>query len=70
MVYATANRDPQRFTDAERMVADRRPDPHLGFGHGTHYRLGAALARADGDIAFRRLLSRVPDLSLTVAPMS
>lgn len=66
VLYAAGNRDPQRFDDPHRLTPDRTANAHLAFGHGIHYCLGAALARAEGDIAFRSLLSRFPDLALGV----
>jgi len=59
-----ANRDPRVFTDPDRLVLDRSPNPHLSFGHGTHFCLGAALARLELRIALPRLLARFPALSL------
>ncbi|WP_052423192.1 cytochrome P450 family protein [Nonomuraea candida] len=68
VVYAAANRDPRRF-DAPGLLDPARPDNgHLGFGHGIHYCLGAALARAETQIALERLLSRFPRLALVVEP--
>lgn len=66
VLYATGNRDPRRFGDPDRLALDRADNAHLAFAHGPHYCLGAALARAEGDIAFRGLLSRFPKLALAV----
>lgn len=66
IVYATANRDPRRFGQPDLIQLDRADNPHLGFGQGIHFCLGAALARAEADIAFRRVLARFPDLTLAV----
>jgi cytochrome P450 len=61
----SANRDPHAFTDADRLdlgrVAGR---PHLGFAHGAHFCLGAALARTQTEVALAALLRRFPDLAL------
>lgn len=68
----SANYDPRRFTDPHRFDITRQPDArretHLGFGHGLHYCLGAALARQEGEAALTTLLNRYPDLSLAVPP--
>ncbi|PXY19377.1 cytochrome P450 family protein [Prauserella muralis] len=68
IVYAAANRDPRRFDQPDVVQLDRRDNPHLAFGQGIHFCLGAALARAEADIAFRSVLARFPDLALAVAP--
>ncbi|PRX46997.1 6-deoxyerythronolide B hydroxylase [Prauserella shujinwangii] len=68
VLYATGNRDPRRFSDPDRLALDRADNPHLAFARGPHYCLGAALARAEGDIAFRGLVSRFPRLTLAVHP--
>ncbi|MFC7625252.1 cytochrome P450 [Microlunatus sp. GCM10028923] len=66
IVYAAANRDPRRFDQPDLVQLDRADNPHLGFGQGIHYCLGAALARVEADLAFRSVLSRFPDLDLAV----
>lgn len=66
LVYAAANRDPRQFHDPQRLAVTRDGNPHLAFGHGAHYCLGAALARAQGEIAFSTLLRRCPGLALAV----
>lgn len=58
-----ANRD-DRFADPDEMVLDRDNNPHLAFGHGIHYCLGAPLARLEGAVAFARLIERFPGLRL------
>ena len=58
-----ANRDPDRWADADRLDVGRDPSGHLAFGFGIHHCLGAPLARLEGEIAFRTLLSRFPDLA-------
>ncbi|MBV6697284.1 cytochrome P450 [Kitasatospora aureofaciens] len=57
-----ANRDDEQFPDADRLDFDRTPNAHLAFGHGIHYCPGAALARAELQIAIGTLLSRLPGL--------
>ncbi|MFC5185103.1 cytochrome P450 family protein [Actinomadura harenae] len=66
----SANFDPRRFDEPHRFDITRQPDgrreAHLGFGHGLHYCLGAALARQEAEVAFTALLERHPHLSLAV----
>ena len=62
--YASANRDPARFPDADRCVLDRRENRHLGFGAGVHRCLGSNLARLEFQVALEQVLSRMPDLAL------
>lgn len=66
IVYAAANRDPRRFGQPDLVQLDRADNPHLGFGQGIHYCLGAALARVEADLVFRSVLSRFPGLTLAV----
>ena len=63
LIYAAGNRDPDRFADPS-AVDPCRPGlmSHLSFGHGEHFCLGAALARAEGRIALEVLLERLDDL--------
>ncbi|MGI9053634.1 MAG: cytochrome P450 [Ilumatobacteraceae bacterium] len=63
LVYAAGNRDADRFADPAEVVPDR-PGlmGHLSFGHGEHFCLGAALARAEGRIGIEVLLDRLDDL--------
>ncbi|MEJ6402591.1 cytochrome P450 [Yoonia sp. 2307UL14-13] len=59
-----ANHDSARFQTPETLVPDRRPNAHLGFGHGPHVCLGMQLARAEAQVAITRLLDRFPDVAL------
>jgi hypothetical protein len=59
--------DRRYLTLAGDVLADaREPNPHLAFGQGSHYCLGAPLARLEGQIAINTLLRRLPDLRLAV----
>ncbi|MFE2101353.1 cytochrome P450 [Streptomyces sp. NPDC059468] len=62
-----ANRDPRRFPAPDTLDLGRSPNPHLAFGHGVHFCPGAALARAELQIALGTLLARLPGLHLAVA---
>lgn len=64
IVVGAANRDPAAWTDAHRLDLARTGVKHLGFGHGAHACLGAALARLEAEIAFPRLLSALPSVEL------
>ncbi|MEU4560271.1 cytochrome P450 [Actinoplanes sp. NPDC023936] len=68
VVLLSANRDGDRFPDADELRLDRTQNPHLAFGHGIHYCLGAPLARLEAQIAFTQLMTRHPDLRLAVDP--
>ncbi len=59
-----ANRDPEAFDDPERFDIGRAQNPHLTFGHGIHFCLGAPLARLEARIALLRLTERLPNISL------
>jgi cytochrome P450 len=61
-----ANRDPGVYDDPAVLDINRESRPHLGFGHGIHFCLGAPLARLEARIAFSSLLRRFPDLELAV----
>lgn len=67
-VFASANRDPERWgEDAEEFRVDRpleQTRQHLSFGFGIHYCIGAALARMEARVAAKHILERLPDLSL------
>lgn len=63
-----ANRDPERYAAADRLDIERDASGHLAFGYGIHHCLGAPLARLEGEVAFRTLLERFPDMTLDGEP--
>ncbi|BCB91372.1 cytochrome P450 [Phytohabitans suffuscus] len=64
LVFASANRDEDRYPDAGRFDVTRAPSRHFGFGAGVHTCVGAALARAQARIALRVLVERLPGMTL------
>ncbi|MEW2415544.1 cytochrome P450 [Streptomyces sp. NPDC046866] len=66
--YPAADRDPRVFGDPDRLDLARTEAPHLAFGHGAHYCLGAALARMECEVVLAALLRELPGLRLAVAP--
>jgi cytochrome P450 len=65
---AAANRAPRVFDDPGTFRLDRADNPHVSFGFGTHYCLGASLARTEATIALRETARRLPALRLVVDP--
>ena len=63
-LLGAANRDPAMFERADDLVLDRDPNPHLGFGAGLHFCLGAPLARMELAVSWQVLLERMPRLAL------
>jgi len=64
LFYPSANRDEEVFEDPFSFRVDREPNPHLGFGIGEHFCLGASLARLDLQVFFRHLARRVEHVEL------
>lgn len=64
LFYAAANRDPAVFAEPDRFDVRRQPNPHVAFGLGVHYCIGAPLARLELQCAVRALLRRLPELRL------
>jgi cytochrome P450 len=67
-VTSSANRDPARFPDPDRLDLGRDTSGHVAFGHGVHYCLGAPLARMEAEVALGALLARFPRISPAVPP--
>jgi cytochrome P450 len=63
-VIGSANRDPRVFPHAARFDITRNPNPHVAFGHGVHFCLGAPLARLEARVALSELLGKVRGLTL------
>jgi hypothetical protein len=61
LLIGAANRDDRRFPDGDSFNIHRETRPHLGFGHGIHVCIGAALARLEGRVALEEVLKRFPE---------
>ena len=68
LMYPAANRDPRVFTDPDSLDVQRNPNPHLAFGFGPHFCMGASLARLELRVMFGELLRRLPDIHLAGDP--
>ncbi|MCB1015797.1 MAG: cytochrome P450 [Acidimicrobiales bacterium] len=62
LMYSSANRDEAVFDDPQRFDVTRSPNNHIAFGFGTHFCLGASLARLELRVFFEELLRRLPDI--------
>jgi cytochrome P450 len=68
-MLGAANRDPHTYKDPDRLdLLANRTVPHLAFGSGLHHCLGAALARAEGELMISTLVKRYPDMELLHTP--
>jgi cytochrome P450 len=65
LLFAAANRDERCFAEPDRFEAGRDPNPHLAFGFGVHFCLGASLARLELRIGLEELLARAPGYAVT-----
>ena len=69
LLFGSANRDPEVFEDPARLDVARDPNPHVSFGAGVHFCLGAALARLELQTSFGTVLRRLPELELLEEPV-
>jgi cytochrome P450 len=68
LLLGAANRDPEQFPDPDRLDVGRPDNKHVAFGLGSHFCLGAPLARLEGRLVFEALLRRAPGLRLDGPP--
>ncbi|MFD4855766.1 cytochrome P450 [Streptomyces atratus] len=68
LLFGSANRDPARFPAPDTLDLARRENPHITFGAGIHFCLGAPLARVELAASFGELLRRAPNLRLVAEP--
>ena len=69
LLFGSANRDPDVFADPGALDVGREHNPHLSFGAGVHFCLGAALARLELQTSFSTVLRRLPRLELLAEPV-
>jgi hypothetical protein len=67
LLFGAANRDARAFTDPDVLRLDREGEPHVAFGFGAHYCIGAALARLMGRVAFGEAIARLGSVRIDVA---
>ncbi|AKJ00990.1 cytochrome P450 [Archangium gephyra] len=63
-MIGSANRDPRKFQDPDRFDISREPNPHIAFGHGIHFCIGAPLSRLEARVGLSVLLERMRDVAL------
>jgi len=68
LVYPAANRDPAVFERPDDFDVTRNPNPHVAFGHGTHFCLGANVARLELRLLFEQLTQRITNLRVVTEP--
>jgi cytochrome P450 len=64
MNFPAANRDPEKFEDADKVIIDRAMNPHIAFGVGIHRCAGSNLARMEMRVAIQEWLARIPKFRL------
>lgn len=69
IMIGAANRDPEQFTNADRLDITRTPNRHTSLGHGLHFCLGAHLARLEARVAIGSFIDRYPDYSVADDPV-
>jgi cytochrome P450 len=68
LLFGSANRDPSAFDRPDELDLTREPNPHLSFGAGIHFCLGAPLGRQELQVSFSTLMDRFPKLELVEEP--
>lgn len=68
LLFGSANRDPAVFDEPDELDLRRDPNPHLTFGAGIHFCLGAPLGRQELQVSFATLMDRFPNLELVEEP--
>jgi cytochrome P450 len=68
LIFGSANRDPSVFDRPDELDLTREPNPHVTFGAGIHYCLGAPLGKLELETSFRTLLGRAPHMELVREP--
>jgi len=66
--FASANRDERQFSTPDLLTVDRNPNPHIGFGQGAHFCVGAHLARLESRLFFEAFFDRVSQVELIGEP--
>ncbi len=64
LMFASANRDEEHFSNPEEFIVERSPNDHLALGKGVHFCMGAALARLEAKVAFEYLVDVLPNFEL------
>lgn len=64
MTFPAANRDPEKFANADKVIIDRKENPHIAFGVGIHRCVGSNLARMEMRVSLQEWLARIPEFRL------